>query len=630
VYGLTGKILRVDLTKGKISTDRVAEEDGRTLLGGRGLGAKILFQDLKPGVEPLGPENELLFMIGPITGTVIPGNARYCVMCKSPATGGLGEAHAAGYFGPRLRWAGFDGIALRGISSEPVYLWAHDGGAEIRKAGKLWGKTTHETEALVKKKIGEPSASVASIGVGGENLVMYACVLSDLHRAAGRTGVGAVMGSKRLKAVAVSGRGSVKVAKEAELRALAKDVSKRLQTHEGTINMTKHGTPFGVPGLNSMGILPTKNFQLGAFDQYQNISGETMSQTILKSTPTCYACPVRCIRVVEVKKGPYKGDFKDGPEYETVASLGSLLMNGSLEAVAMGNHLCNLHSIDTISAGAAIAFAMECYEKGLITKKDTDGLDLTWGNHEAMVKLIDKIAKREGFGNVLAEGVKRAAEKIGKGAEEFAVEVKGLEVPMHEPRGKKGVGLMYATAARGAVHTDAAHDPGFERDNALPEVGIVKKMDRLGIEGKADMIKKCQDIIAVQNSMIMCSFVGNVTFRPVTIADYCKMLNYSAGWNYTVEELVRAGERINNLCRAFNVREGFTRANDTLPKRLMEPIKGGAVVGQAIPQKDLDKMLDEYYDLRGWNKKTGAPTAQKLSSLGLDFAAKQLKSLGKI
>jgi len=624
MYGSTGKLLRVDLTRERIQQESITEKDVRLFFGGRGLGTKILYERLEPGIDPLGPKNLLLFMAGPIVGTMIPGNSRHCVMCKSPLTGGLGEAHAAGFLGPQIKFAGYDGIIVEGAAKSPKYIYVSDEGTEIQDASRIWGKTTHETEAIVKKEIRQPRASVASIGIGGENLVRYACVLSDLHRAAGRTGVGAVMGSKRLKALAVYGKKRVPVAKQAEAIKLTKEITAKLLNYPAVQNLHKYGTAFGVPGLNAQGILPTKNFREGAFDGAAEISGEAMTARILKRAATCYACPVACIRVVEVKEGPYKGDFNDGPEYETVASFGSLLMNPNLESIAMANHLCNLHSVDTISVGVAIAFAMECYEKGILTKRDTGGLDLTWGNHGAVMRLIERIAKREGIGNVLADGVKRAAEKIGRGSEEFAVETKGLEIPLHEPRGKKGVGLSYATANRGGVHTECGHDTDFERANVVPELGIVKPVSRFSWEDKVDIIKKTQDLAAVSNSMILCRFTSFPTYRPTTVTDLVNVVRYVTGWDFTVEEFMRVGERVNNLGRMFNAREGMRRKDDRLPKRFSEPLLKGTSEGQKIPPDELNRVLDEYYALRGWNKQTGVPTLEKLKELDLGFATKDI------
>jgi len=625
MYGSTGKLLRVDLTKERIEQESISEQDVRLFLGGRGLGTKILYERLEPGIDPLGPKNLLLFMAGPIVGTFVPGNSRHCVMTKSPLTGGLGEAHAAGFLGPQIKFAGYDGIIVEGAAKSPKYIHVSDKGSEIRDARHLWGKTTHETESIVKNEIKQPRASVASIGIGGENLVRYACVLSDLHRAAGRTGVGTVMGSKRLKALAVHGRKKVPVAKEAEVIKLTKEITAKLMNYPAVQNLHKYGTAFGVPGLNVQGILPTRNFREGAFDGAAEISGEAITAKMLKKAATCYACPVACIRVVEVKEGPYKGDFKDGPEYETCASFGSLLMNSNLDSIAMANHLCNLYSLDTISTGVAIAFAMECFEHGIITKKDTGGIDLTWGNHAAVMQLIEKIAKREGIGNLLADGVKRAAEKIGKGSEDFAVEVKGLEIPLHEPRGKKGVGLSYATANRGGVHTECGHDTDFEKANTVPELGLVKPVSRFSWEGKADIIKKTQDLAAVSNSMIICRFTGFPTYRPTTVTDLTNVMRYITGWNLTIDEFMRVGERANNLGRMFNVREGVRRKDDRLPKRFSEPLLKGASEGQKIPKDEFDPVLNEYYELRGWDKETGVPKAEKLKELNLEFAIKDLE-----
>ncbi len=627
MYGFRGKLLRVDLENERITEQSISEKDARNYLGGRGLGAKILYDELKPGVDPLGPNNLLLFMSGPLQGAIIPGHTRYVAMAKSPQTNGLAEAHAAGSIGPQIKYGGYDGVVFSGVASDPVYLWLHDEEAELRDARSLWGKTTHETEALIKEEVNEPGASVASIGLGGENLVKFACIMSDLSRAAGRTGVGAVMGSKRLKAVAVHGsKKEIPLADRDLVIELAKEYSQRLLGSESVINMQKYGTPYGVPVLNTLGILPTKNFQSGFFEGAEKISGEAITETIQKGLFGCVGCPIRCWRVVEVKEGKYKGDFNDGPEYETVASLGSLCLNDNLEAVSYANHLCNLLSLDTISAGNVVAFAMECYEKGLISDRDTDGVKLRWGDPDALVQMIEKIARREGFGEVLAEGVKKAAETIGKGAEAFAVEVKGLEVPMHEPRGKKAVGIMYATAARGAVHTDGAHDTGFERPNVLPELGVIRAMNRKDINGKPRLTVKAQDAVAIQNSLIVCSFTGNITFRPARIADYITWLGAVTGLEYDVTELMLVGERINNLTRAFNVREGMSRRDDYLPPRFSQNMLDGASSEQTITKRDLEKMLDEYYELRGWDKETGIPTAVKLVNLSLGHIAKDIKA----
>ncbi|NIN53494.1 MAG: aldehyde ferredoxin oxidoreductase [Nitrososphaeria archaeon] len=629
--GFRGQLLRVDLEKKVTKIEAISNEDAKRYLGGRGLGAKILYQELKPGIDSLGPENKLLFMAGPLVGVNFPGHSRYCVITKSPLTGYWGESHAAGYFGPQLKWSGFDGIILEGVAESPIYLWVHDGEAEIREAGHLWGKTTHETEAAVKKEVKQPAASVASIGIAGEKMVRFASIISDLNRAAGRTGVGAVMGSKRVKAIAVYGRNrSIEVADREGLRTLMRDVVKRLLLHEGAMNLKKFGTSAAVALNNQLGILPTKNFNMGFFEGAEVISGETMTETMLKSRQSCYGCPLACIRLVEVREGPYAGDFRDGPEYETLASLGSFCMNDDLASIAMANHLCNLHSLDTISTGVVIAFAMECCEKGIITEKDMGGISLSWGNGAAIIKMIEKITHREGVGDLLAEGVMRAAEKLGQGAQQYAMHVKGLEIPMHEPRGKKGLGLAYATSSRGAVHLDGPHDTSFERDNVIPELGIVKGLSRFALEGKAEITKKSQDLHSVINSLIICRFTSWPPYRPVTVTDIVNITRYVTGWDFTVEELMKVGERGFNLSRVFNLREGATKDDDTLPQRFTKSMPTGASSGQTLPPDDLKEMLEIYYGIRGWDVETGVPTETKLRELDLNFTLADLKNLGKL
>ncbi|MGD0331063.1 MAG: aldehyde ferredoxin oxidoreductase family protein [Nitrososphaeria archaeon] len=627
MYGFRGKLLQVDLENGKIWEEVVPNETAREFLGGRGLGAKILYDKLKSGVDPLGRENLLVFMTGPLQGSMIPGSTHYVVMCKSPQSNGIGEAHAAGSIGPEIKYAGYDGVVFSGVAEEPVYLWLHDGATELRDAKHLWGKTTHETETLIKKELKVPSAAVASIGLAGENLVKFAGILNDFSRVAGRTGVGAVMGSKKLKAVAVFGREKrIPLADRERVLKLSKELSEKLLRDQRVIDMQKYGTPFGVTTLNVQGILPTKNYQTGFFEGADKISGGTITETIQKGVFGCVGCPVRCWRVAEVKDGKYKGDFNDGPEYETVASLGSLCLNDNLEAIAYANHLCNLYSLDTISTGNVIAFAIECYDKGLINKGDTGGVKLDWNDPDCIIKMIEKIARREDIGNILAEGVKKAAEKIGGNSKSFALEVKGVEVAMHEPRGKKAVGLMYATASRGATHMDSAHDTAFEKPDVLPELGLVKALDRKDIAGKPELTVKTQDVYAIINSAILCMFTGSITMRPVKLFDYTNWFEAVTGNKYSVSELMITGERINNLTRAFNVREGMSRKDDYLPPRFSENMSGGNSSEQKITRADLDKMLDEYYQLRGWDVNTGIPTASKLASLGLSRIAIDIKA----
>jgi aldehyde:ferredoxin oxidoreductase len=626
MLGYMGKILRVDLSDGRMTEQPLEEPVARAFLGGRGLGAKILFDELKPGVEPLGPDNKLVVATGVAAGIPFGGNCRYVLMAKSPLTGIWGETNASGFFGPELRFAGFDAIVIEGQAEKPVYLWIHNGKAELRDAAHLWGKITGETETLIRADLKDDKIRVASIGPGGENLVRFACVLSDFHHASGRTGMGAVMGAKKLKAIAVRGTQELPLADSEKIIELSKQANKEVWEGAYEDLLHKYGSDGDLDDLHASGRLPTKNFQRGTFEGYENLTGETMAETILVRRDPCFACPVSCNQVVAAKE-PYAVDpAYGGPEYETAAALGSLCMNDDLVAVSKANELCNKYSIDTISTGVAIAFAMECYEKGLISKKDAGGLDLTWGNPDAVVQLTEKIAKREGIGDLLAEGVKRAAEKIGKGAEEFAIHIKGQEVPMHEPRGKKGLALSYATSNRGACHLQAEHDDFFEDpDWLLPEIGLDKTVDRLDMgKDKARMVMALGNLKALYDSLSVCMYAawpeGGVRLH--TTKD---IVAAATGWDVDLSELMTVGERAFNLCRAFNVREGISRKDDVLPTRLMEALSDGLYKGQSIPKDEFDQLLDYYYEVRGWDKETGIPTRAKLNELGLGYVADALK-----
>jgi aldehyde:ferredoxin oxidoreductase len=634
MFGYMGKILRVNLSKQKIIVEKLEEKTAKKYIGGRGLGAKILFNELKLSVDPLGPENKLVVATGVLTGIPFGGNSRYVVMAKSPLTGIWGEANASGFFGPELKRAGCDAIIIEGKANAPVYLWIHNGEAEIKDANHLWGKTTGETQEIIRNEVKDKNTRVACIGPGGEHLVKYACIMSDLNRAAGRTGMGAVMGSKRLKAIATRGTEKIEFAEEKKLMELARIANKEVWGGSYGDLLYKYGTDGDLDDLNATGRLPTKNFGKSTFENAERITGETMAETILVRRKACYACPIACIRVVKTKK-PYVVDATyGGPEYETTAALGSLCMNDNLVAVAKANELCNKYSIDTISTGVAIAFAMECYEKGIITKKDTEGIDLTWGNHKAMIQLIEKIAYRKGFGDVLAEGVKRAAEKIGKGAEKFAMHIKGQEVPMHEPRGKKGLAISYATSNRGACHLQAEHDDIFEDEKWLcPEIGLDKTLthrDRLYLgKDKAKLVKIAGDLWALYDSLIVCKFTAYPE-GGIGIKRLAEIVANATGWDITINDLMTVGERAFNLCRAFNVREGITRKDDVLPERLMEPLPEGPYKGETISLNMLNRALDDYYEFRGWHKQTGIPSEKKLTELNLKYAAEELHRLGKL
>lgn len=628
MYGYMGKILRVNLSKRTISKDTLSETDAKKYLGGRGIAAKILFSELEPGIDPLGPENKIVYAAGPLAATGFPLNSRWLVAAKSPLTGIWGESTCGGTFAVQLRKAGYDALVVEGASGDPVCINIFNDEVDIRNAAHLWGKMTLETELEIARDLGitqrkEDNPAVANIGPAGERLVKFASIMHTAHRAAGRAGLGAVMGSKKLKAIAVRGTERVQIAEPQRLVEMIRKASSETVTNPNILNFKKHGQVGFVGPLQALGMLPTKNFQQGTFDQYEAISGETMTQTILKSRNTCSQCAVSCKREVEVSDGPYAPvDPKyGGPEYENDAAFGSLLLIGDLKAISKANQLCNAYGLDTISTGVVIAWAMECYDRGILSKAELDGIEATWGNAGAVLKLIEKIATRNGVGNILAEGVRRAAKNLGRGSERYAVEVKGMEIPMHEPRAKKGMGLSYATSIRGGCHMQSFHDTDIEGPNASPEIGISNPVDRHDTtRTKVDIIKRSQDWVAVTNSLLLCTSPGWVGFNYVKPSFNTEALNAITGWDLRVEDLLLAGERMNNLCRCFNAREGLTRKDDYLPPRFTEdPLPDGPSKGQRLTIEQLEDMLDNYYDLRGWDKRTGNPTEAKLKELGLGF-----------
>ncbi len=608
------------------STDKLLEEDAKKFIGGKGFAIRILFNELQPKIDPLGPENKLVYAIGPFAATGIPLNSRWVVAGKSPETGIWADSYCGGTFAVQLKKAGYDTLIIEGASKDPVYVNIFNDDVEVKDASHLWGKMTLETELDIARDLNianrrEDNPAVVNIGPAGENLVKFAAVMHTAHRAAGRAGLGAVMGSKKLKAIAVRGTKTVSTANPAKVRQVMKDISTETLTNPNVVNFTKHGQVGFVGALNQLGMLPTKNFQQGTYEKYEAITGETMTQTILKSRNTCSQCAVDCKREVEVLDGPYAPVNPEygGPEYENDAALGSLLLIDDLKVISRENQLCNAYGLDTISTGVVIAWVMECMDRGIFSKADMDGIDATWGNANAALELIEKITTREGVGNILAEGVKVAAKKLGRGSDRYTVEVKGLEIPMHEPRAKKGLGLAYATSPRGGCHMQAFHDPEFEAPNLAPEIGITLGLDRHDTSrNKVDIIRRSQDWVAITNSLLLCTSPGWSGYNYTKPTFLTNAFDVVTGWDLTVDDLMHAGERITNLCRCFNAREGVTRKDDTLPPRFTEDsLPDGPSKGQRITNEELQSMLDNYYDLRGWDKTTGNPTSAKLRELGL-------------
>jgi aldehyde:ferredoxin oxidoreductase len=594
------KLLRVNLSEETIKEERVDEATTKKFVGGRGIGVKILFDELKPGIDPLSPENKLIFMAGPATGTAFPASGRFHVITKSPLTGGIGDSNCGGDWGPELRFAGFDGIIFEGKAGSPVYLWVHEGEAELKSAEKYWGKVIWDTEDGVREELNNPKVKFASIGPAGENLVLTAAIINDKHRAAGRTGVGAVMGSKNLKAVAVYGTGKPQVADLEGLQAAVKKAQGKLRESAITnASLPTYGTAVLVNIINESGIYPTRNFQTGVFPTASKTGGEALKETVLVRKKACWGCPIACGRVSRVKNPPYQTDG-EGPEYETTWSLGAMCGIDNLEAITKAHNICDELGIDPISFGSTVACAMELYEKGLIPKERLGGLELNFGNPQAIVELAWRTAYRAGFGDEIALGSKRLAEKYG--APELAMHVKGLELPAYDPRGVKGHGLGYATSNRGGCHLRAYM--------IAPEIlGVPEKLDPLKTEGKAQWVKTFQDIFSICDSLVVCKFL---TFA-LNADDLKDLTNPITGWNWTTEDLLKTGDRIYTLERMFINREGFDRKDDTLPPRLLkEPMPEGPVKGHVV---ELEKMLDEYYEVRGW--KDGKPTEEKLKELEL-------------
>ena len=603
MFGYAGKILRIDLMRGAIEEQETPEKLARALLGGRGLGAAMLYKEFKPGVGPFSPDNVLIFMTGPATGTPLPACPRWEATTESPLTNMYLCSSVGGFFGAELRFAGYDGIVVRGKAASPTWLSIIDGKAELRDADELWGLTTEGTEAAIRKELKDKRARVASIGQAGENLVKFANIQAD-SRSLGRGGAGAVMGSKQLKAIAARGHGRVEVADEEGLRTLMRELIAEMKENQAVQHFSKFGTAQFVDPVNEGGLFPTRNFQAGVFEGAAQINAETMREQLVKKDTACYACPIACSKYSVVGKGEYANTFVEGPEYETLWALGAQCGVDRLDAIAAANMWCDRYGMDTISTGNTIGFAMECFERGLLSERDVGGLELKFGNHKVLVELIRKIAFREGIGNLLAEGVRNTARKIGRGSEAFAMHVKGLEMPAYDPRGAWGMGLAYATACRGGCHLKAW---------TLNAEVFAPKYDRFSTEGKAKLVFEIQNTRTVIDSLGVC-IIGS---RAIGVEEMVRVLAVTTGWNLNVNGLLKAGERIYNLERLLAVRDGISREDDVLPPRVLEEaLPEGAAKGIKLGKKEFNRMLDEYYGIRGWDTE-GKPKREKLEELGI-------------
>jgi aldehyde:ferredoxin oxidoreductase len=621
-YGYIGKIYRVNLSNEKISVEKSDETFYRRYLGGWGFIAYYLLKELKQGTDPLKSQNKLFFAPGVITGTSIGGSDRIAVGSKSPLTGFFGAAEAGGYFPSMLKLAGIDTIIVEGQAESPVYLWAHDGKVEIRDANHLWGLHTGDTLEKIRKELGNNRIAAAMIGPGGENQVRFACIMNGLKNAAGRTGMGAVMGSKQLKAVVAFGRGSLEIANPDIIKAMALKLAKNLK--ENPRNLSLFGTGGDLTGAVESGNLPTNNFRDGLFPEPKRISSAYWKERgIMIGMDGCRACPVRCKKVVKID-GNYTVNPKyGGPEYETEAALGSCCGVTDEEAICKGNELCNRYGLDTISTGVTIAFAMECYEKGLLTKEDTEGIDLRFGNGEAMVKMVRMIGDRKGLGNLLAEGCKRVAEKIGKNASEYAVHVKGQEFPMHEPRLKRGIAIGYSVSPTGADHMHSLHDTSLVSEagvNRYKPFGVYETvpLEEMGAS-KVRIQKYHTQWRVMMNSLVCCIFVP---WKPEEIV---QIVNAVTGWETTGFELMKTGQRILTMARVFNLRDGLTVEDDWLPPRMFQPATSGPLSNTAIDKNSLKKARSIFYAMMGWDRITGIPTIDTLGELDIPWVAQYLQ-----
>ncbi len=620
-YGYTGKILRVDLTRRKSEIETRGDDFYRAYLGGRGMVAYYLLTELPRGIDAFDARNILVFAAGPLTGAAVSGQGRNGAGAKSPLTDGFGNAEGGGYWGAELKRAGFDGIVVAGRADQPVYLWIHDGGVEIRDAAHLWGKTTGETEDALRAELGDHAIRTALIGPAGENLVRYAAIVNDRSHFVGRSGLGAVMGSKNLKGVVVRakpGKGAMEIANPAGVQQISKWMGAHLDLVAG---LHEHGTARILRSLSKAGGLPTYNFREGHFDANEKITGQTMSASILVKQETCFACAVRCKRVVQVKESAHGAvdPLYGGPEYETLAAFGSLEGIDDLIALAKANELCAAYGYDTISLGGVIAFAMECFERGILSTKETDGIELKFGNARAMLQLIDKITRREGIGDVLANGVARAAQQIGRGADAFAMQVHGQELPMHEPRLKQGLGVGYAVSPTGADHNHAMHDTYYLKEGApvndlraLEPAARPLPANDLSAD-KVRMLAAFQNWMHFWDSAVMCMFL------PYSVEQMVALTNAVTGWDADAHEYLRIGERAATLARVYNLREGWDARDDTLPARFFEPFETGPLAGVPLPRDQFAAATREYYRLMGWDE-NGAPTRARLRELGIEWA----------
>lgn len=621
--GHTGVILRVNLSTGKVARENLKENLARDFVGGRGVNSKILYDELKPGIDPLGPENKIIIGAGPCNGTLVPGSQRFTVSSKSPVTGILGDSNSGASFGVELKYAGYDVIIIEGQAKKPVYLHIDDDNVEIRPASHMWGKSTRETDRALVQEFDDPDACVISIGIGGENLVRFANLVNDLGRGQGRTGQGAVFGSKKLKAIAVRGSGGVKVA---DVKALHDAVWETHKAWNNNPDFKQARADFG-PGMGwlryeTTGMLPTRNYQSGLFHKSML---EGLDRYFVKQKAG-FSCPNGCDHLFVVSEGPFAGSYGCGVELANLGDFGPKIGCDDMEIAFKASELCDQYGVDYFDMTSIIAYAMECFQRGIITEKDTDGLTLEWGDADAILRLIELTARKEGIGKVFAKGMAEAAKVIGRDSEKYMMHSKGQSLVMREPRASKGWALAYAVSTRGPCHVRAHLPETYPADNWDTAVqGIIAKYNdptnHLIEEGKGELVAWHENLQAFKNSLEICLF-SLYTWMFSVPNMLARFYNAVTGFSIDEKDVLKIGERIINIERAFNAREGFGREHDTLPERMLkEPMPDGPAKGQVV---NLDAMLDDYYEIRGWDKNTGIPTREKLLELGLDDAAKDV------
>ena len=610
-----GRLLRVNLTDSSSKEEEVDPDILRSFIGGRGLGAALLYNEVGPDVEPLSHENKLIFTAGPLVGTGAPCSGRFCVSTKSPQTGIYLYSICSGRFGRMMRKSGYEVLIIEGKASHPVYLVIHDGEMIVQDAGILWGMNTEETERNLRQKFSvRGGVSVACIGPAGENMLKVSCIISE-KRAAGRGGPGAVMGSKNLKALVVGGDNQVSIYDEPELKKIMKNAHQLIKDNPFLMDsISPYGTATSVNLSSAHGVFPVHNWQRGVFEDIDALRPQRIRKEFLLRDKACPACPVACSKITTVTSGMFAGAKTEGPEYETIYAFGSACDNPSMESIIYADMLCDQLGMDTIACGVTIAFAMECFERGILNIRDTDNIELRFGNGEIIPEILQKMVKKEGIGDVLSDGVKRAADRIGQGTEKFAMHAKGMELGGYDPRGVKGQALVLACGPRGGCH----HAGGYVIAAEL----VSGKFDRMAIKGKGPLVRHARDLRGVMDSAIYCAFLAAAYGLDVA----AQMIGAATGWDIDDEELITAGERISNLERMYNVREGIRRKDDILPARILqEPLPDGPSKGEILG-KDFELMIDEFYQVCGWDTDTGIPSGEALRRLGLDKYVKKTEN----